>query len=134
MKIKLAALLALLALLFASCVGTEAKEVTCGELVAAYEAAGYEVDHGNHNDEDFPYECSVRAHKSSDDYVYFCFYWTEAAAKDAAETDEYNVVKWIFFLPFGEYRWLRSGVCGRMTYSCYDAELLEPYEKLLKTK
>ena len=45
-----------------------------------------------------------------------------------------NLAKWIFALPFGEYRWLRSGVCGRMTYSCYDPKYMEPYEKLLKTK
>lgn len=133
MKVKFAALL-LLALLLASCNVAEAKEVSCQELVAAYEAAGYEVDHGKHNAADFPYECSVRAYKNSDDYIYFCFYWTEDAAKDAAGTDEYNLAKWIFALPFGEYRWLRSGVCGRMTYSCYDPKYMEPYEKLLKTK
>ncbi len=119
---------------FACCGGSETKEPTCAELIAVYEASGYTVSHSQHHDEDFPYECTVKAHKGGDDYIYFYFYWSEIEARKAADVDEYNVAEWIFALPFGEYRWLRSGTCGRIEYSYYDTDLIKPFRELVKER
>ena len=127
-------LLILLALSLVYCGSSEHEEISCAEIVASYEAAGYTVSHSQHHDEDFPYECTVNAHKGGYDHVYFYFYWTEGAAKDAAEVDEYNVATWIFALSFGEYRWLRSGTYGRIEYSCYNTDLIKPFQELVKQK
>jgi len=114
----------------------EIREISCEEIVKAYEDAGYSVSHGAHGSaEEDSFVCYIKAEVPEDpdnDYIYFTTYFTEEAAKDAAEAHKYNPAVWLFALPFGEWRWLKSKSYGKIAYTYYDADLAEPFEKLTK--
>lgn len=135
-KIFLALLIFVMAFSLFSCRdGGEVKEITCQDILKAYEDAGYYVIHSQHcGEEDYYCRCYLVVQFNEEDepsdHVYFTMYWTEEEAKDAAKTDDYNIAKWIFALIFGESRWLKAGTYGTIAYSYYNAEMIKPFEKL----
>ena len=128
-------LLILFPFFLTSCGKSETKEISCKEIIAAYEQAGYYVTHGSHNNEtDAPQLCYIRADISDEhdsDYIYFITCFTEEQAKDAAETDKYNLFIWLYGTLCGESRWLKTGTYGKIEYSYYNSELIEPFNKLI---
>ena len=128
-------LLILFPFFLTSCGKSETKEISCEEIIVAYEQAGYYVTHGSHNNEtDAPQLCYIRADISDEpdsDYIYFITCFTEEQAKDAAETDKYNLFIWIYGTLCGESRWLKTGTYGKIEYSYYNSELIEPFNKLI---
>ena len=129
-------LLLSLTLPFASCGKKEVRELDCADIIAAYEDAGYYVTHSQHcNEEGYHYRCyiAVQLNEEDDpsDHLYITTYWTEEEAEEAAKTDRYHIVKWIFALPFGEYRWLKSGTYGTIEYSTYNRKMLKPLKALI---
>ena len=115
---------------------SEPRELSCDEIISAYEDAGYYVVHGEHKDEaEGSQRCYIKASISEEpqsDYVYFITCFTEEAAEEAARTDEYNLAAWLFASMNGENRWLESGTYGKIEYSYYNPELIEPFEELIK--
>ena len=115
----------------------EVKELTCDEIVKAYEEAGYYVTHGEHcGEEGYHYRCYIVVKFNEEDnpadYIYFTTYWNEEEAQKATEIDKYHIVKWIFALPFGEYRWLKAKTYGKISYSYYNSEMVKPFNELIK--
>ena len=114
---------------------TEPKEISCEEIIAAYESAGYYVVHGEHrNEEDSSQLCYIKASISEDsnsDYIYFVICFTEEQAKAAAETDKYNLLIWLYGTANGEGRWLKTGTYGNIEYSYYNARLIKPFKELI---
>ncbi len=129
-------LLLVLILSLVSCDKSELKEVSCEDIIGVYEDAGYYVTHGVHKDESEGSQlCYIKANISEDpdsDYIYFITCFTEEQAKEAHETDKYNLVIWLYAAVIGESRWLQSGTYGKIEYSYYNPELIRPFNELIK--
>lgn len=124
------------AFVFASCGSHTPKEISCEDIIGAYEEAGYFVTHGVHkNEAESSQLCYIKANLTEDpdsDYIYFITCFTEEQAEKAAERDEYNLAVWLYSAVSGESRWLKTGVYGKIEYSYYNSKLIKPFEKLIK--
>lgn len=127
--------LVLLIISLASCTDSgELKEISCEDIVSAYESAGYIVVHGEHEDKsDSDHPCYIKAYKDDEDnYIYFTTYFTAEEAKEAAKRDEYNIAKWLLALPFGGSGWLNVRTYGEIEYTYFDSDLAAPFAELIK--
>ena len=115
---------------------TELKEISCEDIIKAYEYAGYYVTHGEHKDESEGSQlCYIKAYLTEDsdsDYIYFITCFTEEQAKQAAETDKYNWAIWLYTTVSGESRWLKTGTYGKIEYSYHNPKLIKPFNELVK--
>ena len=115
---------------------TEPKEISCEDIIKAYEDAGYYVTHGAHKDESESSQlCYIKANLTDDpdsDYIYFITCFTEEQAEEAAETDKYNLAVWLYAAVSGESRWLKTGTYGKIEYSYYNSGLIKPFNELIK--
>ena len=115
---------------------TEQKEISCEDIIKAYEDAGFYVTHGEHKSESEGSQlCYIKANLTEDsnsDYIYFITCFTEEQAKEAAETDKYNWAVWMYATVSGESRWLKTGTYGKIEYSYYNPKLIKPFEDLIK--
>ncbi|MBR7116550.1 MAG: hypothetical protein IKC87_02455 [Clostridia bacterium] len=127
-----------LALSLSACKAPEPKDISCEEIIAAYEDAGYSVlYHGHENDtvyNDLGQYCSfeIRDPDNEDNYMYVHRYFDVEDAKKASEEERFNPILWLFFGIFGEWRWLHTGRYGDLTYSTFDRKMIEPLEELMK--
>ena len=89
---------------------TEPKEISCEEIIAAYEDAGYTVLYHDHENDtvynDLGQYCAfeIRDPDNEDNYMYVHRYFNEEDAKAANEEAEFHPVLWLFFGIFGEWR------------------------------
>lgn len=125
------------ALSFTACGNSsEPKEISCEDIIKAYEDAGYFVAHGEHKDEaESSQLCYIKASLTEDsnsDYIYFITCFTEEQAEEAAETDKYNLAVWLYATVSGESRWLKTGTYGKIEYSYYNSKLIKPFNELIK--
>ena len=117
---------------------TEPKEISCEDIIKAYEDAGYTVlYHGHENDEvynDLGQYCAfeIRDPDNEDNYMYVHRYFNEEDAKAANEEAEFHPVLWLFFGIFGEWRWLHTGCYGDLTYETFDRKMIKPLKELMK--
>ena len=115
---------------------TETKEISCEDIIKAYEDAGYYVTHGAHKDEfEGSRLCYIKANlteNSDSDYIYFITCFTEEQAEEAAKTDKYNLAVWFYATVSGESRWLKTGTYGKIEYSYYNPKLIKPFKDLIK--
>ena len=130
-------LLSILLLSCASCSHMEStNEVSCEDIIKAYEDAGYYVAHGEHREEtDSSHLCYIRASVTEEpygDYIYFITCFTEEQAEEAAKTDKYNLAIWLYATVSGESRWLKTGTYGKIEYSYYNSKLIKPFNELIK--
>ena len=131
-------LLLSLSLSLFACQNPEPKEISCEEIIAAYEEAGYYVlYHGHEGDEcyyDLGYYCAfeVRDPDNDNNYMYVHRYFSEEDAKAACEERQFNPVLWLFFGIFGEWRWLHVRCYGNIEYETFDYKMMMPLEKLFK--
>ena len=137
---KIISILLLLSLCFSftACGKSEVKEISCEEIIAAYEEAGYYVlYHGHEDDEsyhDLGYYCAfeVRDPDNENNYMYVHRYFSEEDAKAACKERQFNPVLWLFFGIFGEWRWLHVRCYGNIEYETFDYKMLRPLEKLFE--
>ena len=119
-----------------ACSRSEIKDISCDDIIKAYEDAGYYVSHGEHKHESESTElCYIKANISEEDdsdYIYFITCFTEEQAKEIAKRDKYNWAIWIYATVVGESRWLKSGTYGKIEYSYYNSELIKPFQDLIK--
>ena len=115
---------------------TAPKEISCEDIIKAYEDAGYYVTHGAHKDEaESGQICYIKANVTADsdsDYIYFITCLTEEQAEEAREIDEYNLFVWFYATISGESRWLKTGTYGKIEYSYYNPDLIKPFNELIK--
>ena len=114
----------------------EPKEISCEDIIKAYKDAGYFVTHGEHKTQaDSSQLCYIKAsltEHSDSDYIYFITCFTDEQAKEAAETDKYNLAVWLYATVSGESRWLKTGTYGKFEYSYYNFKLIKPFNELIK--
>ena len=115
---------------------TQPKEITCEDIIRAYEDAGYYVTHGAHKDEaESGQLCYIKANVTADsdsDFIYFVTCLTEEHAEEAREIDEYNLFVWFYAAISWESRWLKTGTYGKIEYSYYNSDLIKPFNELIK--
>ncbi len=122
----------------AACVPSEPKEISCEEIIAAYKDAGYSVlYHGHEQDEvynDLGQYCAfeIRDPDNEDNYMYVHRYFSEEDAKAASKERQFNVILWLFFGIFGEWRWLHVGYYGNIEYETFDWKMIKPLKELMK--
>ena len=127
-----------LALSFAGCDSQKTREVSCEEIIAAYKDAGYAIEYHNHDDPIY-YElkesCHMEIYDPEDperDYIYITRYFTSEDAEAMEKERRFNVVLWLFFGVFGEWRWLQNGSYGEIYYETFDYKMVEPLKNLMK--
>ena len=117
---------------------TEPKEISCEDIIKAYEDAGYTVlYHGHENDtvyNDLGQYCAfeIRDPDNEDNYMYVHRYFNEEDAKAANEEAKFHPVLWLFFGIFGEWRWLHTGCYGDLTYETFDRKMIKPLKELME--
>lgn len=117
---------------------TEATKVSCEEIIAAYEDAGYSVLYHGHEDDtvynDIGQYCAfeIRDPDNEDNYMYVHRYFSEEDARAASEEEKFHPVLWLFFGIFGEWRWLHTGCYGDLTYSTFDRKMIKPLKALME--
>ena len=126
-----------LVLSLASCNQNETREITCEEIVAAYENAGYTVTHQNHRDSDAEGDvwCSMLIEDPENprqNYLYIDRYSTAEAAASAAKARMHNPVIWFVFGIHGEWRWLKSKHYGDMHYHTFERDMMKPLHSIIK--
>ena len=135
---RLIAVLLLFAIIlsFTSCNKSEPKEISCEQIIQAYEDAGYFVTHGEHKTQaEGSQLCYIKASVTEEpygDYIYFITCFTEEQAEEAAKTDKYNLAVWLYATVSGESRWLKTGTYGKIEYSYYNSKLIKPFNELIK--
>ena len=114
----------------------EPKEISCEDIIKAYEDEGYYVTHGAHKTQaESSQLCYIKANLTEDsdsDYIYFITCFTEEQAEETAETDKYNLAVWLYATVSGESRWLKTGTYGKIEYSYYNPKLIKPFNELIK--
>jgi len=116
----------------------EPKEISCEEIIAAYKDAGYRVKYHNHDDPIY-YEdkeaCHMEIYDPADpeqDYIYITRYFTSEDAKAMEKERRFNVILWLFFGVFGEWRWLKNDAYGDIYYETFDSKMIKPLKELME--
>ncbi len=135
MKKLLSVFFAVLLLLGATACARPNRSVTCEEVIAAYEAAGYEVFH--QADSEYIFEedcvCYVRAdHPELEENIYFRFFIDSEAALRYAEEKNYYWAASIFSLFLWDPTWIRMEVNDNVVIDYSRSELYQPYKELLQ--
>ncbi len=116
---------------------TSTVEITCEDVIAAYEEAGYGIFH-NETDkgEDAEYNCYVRVNApDSDDYAYFHFFDSHEEALAYFEEAPYATIGvGLFSLIWGQPTLLRNKTYNQIAIEYDNAELYKPFQKLLREK
>ena len=127
-------LLLLILLLLSGCSATRT-DITREEVVAAYEAAGYSVWSDTYDEKlDHGEIAYVQANHPDGDYIYFCFFETEADAKAYKQEYYHPVMMGLFSVIFGDPSWQRWEVHGCIVAEYDEPEFYEIFDKLLKSK
>ena len=113
----------------------EPKEISCEDIIKAYEDAGYFISYHSHSEDSEEYYCYIIIYENEDstsDLVEITLYNTAEGAKEAAENKRYNIAIWMVAAMYGEFRWLRTGCYGDMVYSTFNYKMLKPIKELIK--
>lgn len=125
-------LLAAMALtMFAGC-QKEKKEITCAQVIAAYEEAGYEVYHREYPEKEYGYVCMVRIEEGDGDSIEFHFHETSEDAQAEAEERQWNSLLWIFSAIYGEPTWLETETYRNIEIEYDDDDLYTPFKELIQ--
>lgn len=125
-------LTALVLSLFAGCSGGIGRRVTCAEVIAAYEEAGYEVSHRDYPEREYGYLCEVTIEEEDGDSIRFHFYETDEEAEAYAEERQWNALLWGFSVIYGDPTWLETKTHYNIEIEYDDDALIEPFRKLVK--
>ena len=110
-------------------------DISCEEIVAAYEAAGYDVssklyeetlEHGQIG--------YVQADHPDGDYIYFAIFENEQAAKAYKKEFYHPGMMGLFSAIFGDPSWQRWEVYGCIVVQYDEPEFMKPFKDLLKSK
>ena len=115
-----------------------ADSISCEEIIAAYEAAGYTLGHHLHEDPVYLEDGIVCGLMFEDpknpnkNYIYLNRYNTNNEAYNATREERYNVVIWLFAALHGEARWLKSEQLGTLHCTTFDRKMLKPLQSIIE--
>ena len=139
MKRFLAILLAVCALTFAGCNShrTSSVELTCAEVIAAYEDAGYYTFHKEEEpDEDGDYNCYIKVtHPDLDGEMYIHFFDTHEDAVAYLDEAPYATLGiGLFSLIWGQPTWMRFKTYNQISLEYPKAKFYKPFRQLIRDK
>lgn len=117
---------------FSGCSGGIGRRVTCDEVIAAYEEAGYDVSHRDYPEKDYGYLCEVTIEEEDGDSIRFHFFETEEEAEAEAEQRQWNALLWGFSVIYGDPTWLETKTHYNIEIEYDDDALIEPFRKLVQ--
>lgn len=130
------ALLLAIALSLVACGKSEGREISCEDIIKAYEEAGYTVAHHIHRDDaESDIKCKILIEDPDSpkrNYLYIDRYSTAEGAKEADKGNTYNPAIWIIAALHGEWRWLKSEHYNDIHYSSYNKEIIKPLKQLIR--
>lgn len=132
MKKIIAMVLCLCLLLSMTGCGTE-KTVTCADVIAAYEAAGYSVSHRDYPEKEYGYLCMVRISEEDGDSIEFHFHETAEEAEAEAKERQWNALLWLFSVIYSDPTWLETETYQNIEIEYDDDALYKPFDKLVST-
>lgn len=127
--------LLLTAVLLLGCTGCkrETKAISCDDVIAAYEDAGYTIFHKETAAEDYTYSCYVQAtHPETGEYIMFHFFNSPEAAESYADTRQWNLVLWLYSAASGQPTWLATETYNNIEIEYDNGDLYKPFQTLLK--
>ena len=122
-------MLVVFTLFFVGCAPKSGKGITAEEIIKAYEDAGCEVSISDHTDDPEIGYYAIAAEKG-EEFIYIHIYDTKEQAEAETKERKWHIVLWIFSLPFGEYRWLKSKTYQNIHYEYFDREMAKPLKEL----
>lgn len=134
MKRAIAALLLAAVLLgaLAGCSQKQEREISCAQVIAAYEAAGYTVGHREYPEQDYGYVCEVTV-ESGGKSIRFQFYDTPRQAQSQADQRQWNVALWLYSAAMGQPTWLTTTTYRNIEIEYDSSELYKPFQSLLRS-
>ena len=107
------------------------KTLSCEDVVAAYEKAGYQVFHSEWENLDF--SCSVQAtDPKTGEYISFHFFENAEEAEAYADSRQYNVVIWLFSVIYGDPSWLTTKTYQNIEIEYDHSYLYKPFKDLIR--
>lgn len=133
MKKRIAIVLCLCLLLPLVGCGKQTREITCADVVAAYEAAGYSVSHRDYPEEEYGYLCMVRIEEEDGDSIEFHFHETAEKAQAEAKERQWNVLLWLFSVIYSDPTWLETETYQNIEIEYDDDDLYKPFKQLVSS-
>lgn len=138
---KMISVLLLLSLVisFSACTAPRSAEgISCEDVIAAYEDAGYVLGHHLHEDPVYLEDgicCSLMFEDPEDpdkNYIYIDRYPTGRDARKATAENKYNPILWFVSVLYGEGRWLRSEQFGNLHCTTFEKKMIEPLQHIVE--
>lgn len=116
-----------------ACGAKQDKDVTCEDVIAAYEEAGYGVTHLEYPDKDYGYLCNVIIRDSNgESSISFKFFETDAEAQAEADASQWNVILWLYSAAMFQPTWLHTEHYRNIEIEYDDTDLYGPFRDLIK--
>lgn len=118
--------------LFAGCTSKQDKEVTCQEVIAAYQEAGYTVYHRDYPEKEYGYLCCIEIESEDGDHISFNFFDTDKEAEAYAEERQWNWALWLYTAAMFQPTWLTTETYGSIEIEYDDDDLYKPFKELVR--
>ncbi len=123
---------------FFACTPYRSEEVSCEDIMAAYEAAGYTLGHHLHEDPVYTQEgifCSLLFEDPENpdkNYIHIHRHYTTSGARKATIENKYNPILWFVSALYGEGRWLKSEQFGKLHCTTFDKKMIAPLQSIVE--
>lgn len=117
---------------FGGCAAKQNKEVTCRDVIAAYEEAGYEVWHRDYPEKEYGYACCIEIESEDGDHISFNFFETKEEAEAYAEERQWNWALWLYTAAMLQPTWLTTETYGNIEIEYDDDALYKPFKTLVR--
>ena len=108
------------------------KEITCEDIINAYEEAGYEIFHKETTNQDYEWNCYVKCTAlDSGDYIFFYIFDTNEEAVNYADEREWNILLYFFSEWFGDSSWLKTKSYNNIAIEYDQNYLYEPFNHMI---
>lgn len=128
----LSLLVAMAMSLFAGCAAKQSKEVTCQDVIGAYEEAGYEVWHRDYPEKEYGYACCIEIEDEDGDHISFYFFETVNEADAYAKERQWNWALWLYSAAMFQPTWLTTETYGNIEIEYDQKDLYKPFKALIK--
>ena len=105
--------------------------VSCADVIAAYEEAGYAVWHQEYTEGERDYVCEISAENENGDTIYFTFFASAAEAEQYVKDGQWNVLLWMYSLVSGDPTWVHTEAYDTIAVRYENADVYAPFEKLI---
>ena len=125
--------LSMLIISLSGCQTPEKTNITCADVIRAYEEADYKVLHSESPTGTYNEKCSVQIiGKENYDNVYFSFFETEEEAQAYAKEHQWNVVLWLYSVACWQPTWVTTKTYQNIEYEYCDSAMIKVFEEMIR--